>query len=255
MDIEYCAVCGKPKKHIVDVPGMEPHTVPCRCDCDASFEALKQEQRRVRDAIASRRQQQRKTFTGSMVGKQFYAQTFAAFEETQDNSTALMIGRRYVRNFNPESLQGLLITGGVGSGKTFLASCVGNALLEKGYSLHATTAPATLSRMNGWEERLQAMLDADLLLLDDLGAERQTDFTYERLFMIVDGRYRDGKPMIITSNVDIVEMTRSKDMNKRRIYDRVFERCLPLTIPGNHRLKYAQQNFETVKKWIKEEQK
>ena len=93
---------------------------------------------------------------------------------------------------------GLLLFGDVGTGKSFLAGCIANALLEQDVPVLMTNFPTILNRMTGLfgSDRADflANLNAyDLLILDDLGAERGTEYALEQVFAVIDARYRSRK--------------------------------------------------------------
>ena len=91
-----------------------------------------------------------------------------------------------------------------------------------------TNFPTILSRLAGTfgEERtafLDSLGDYDLLIIDDLGAERSTEYAMEQMFSIVDSRYRSGKPLIVTTNLKLDELKHPPDLAHARIYDRILE--------------------------------
>lgn len=65
----------------------------------------------------------------------------------------------------------------------------------------------------------------DLLIIDDLGVERSTDYVMEQMFFVIDSRYRSRRPMIITTNLKLSELKNPPDLAHARIYDRILERC------------------------------
>ena len=73
-------------------------------------------------------------------------------------------------------------------------------------------------------------------MLDDLGATALNDYTMDRLFEIVDARYRSGKPMIVTTNLNPDE-ARNMNLGMRRIFDRLIERCKSVVVDGESRRK------------------
>ena len=75
---------------------------------------------------------------------------------------------------------------------------------------------------------------ADLLVLDDLGSTALNDFTTDKLFEIVDERYRSGKPLIVTTNLNPDEAWKSS-IGMRRIFDRLRERCRHVVVDGESR--------------------
>ena len=89
-----------------------------------------------------------------------------------------------------------------------------------------TNFPTILSRLcrTFGEDRtafLDSLGDYDLLIIDDLGVERNTEYALEQMFSIVDSRYRSGKPLIVTTNLKLDEMKYPPDLAHARIYDRI----------------------------------
>lgn len=90
----------------------------------------------------------------------------------------------------------------------------------------------TLTGLMG-EERNEFVDDLSrypLLILDDLGMERNSEFALEQVFYVIDSRYRRGLPMIVTTNLTLDELKHPADLAHARIYDRVLERCVPVKI-------------------------
>ena len=63
----------------------------------------------------------------------------------------------------------------------------------------------------------------DLLIIDDLGVERSTEYAMEQMFFVIDSRYRSRRPMIITTNLKLSELKNPPDLAHARIYDRILE--------------------------------
>lgn len=76
------------------------------------------------------------------------------------------------------------------------------------------------------------MNQSKLLIIDDLGAERGTDYSLERVYDIIDSRYRSNKPIILTTNLTMEQMKNCEDIRYNRIYDRIFEMCYPVKVNG-----------------------
>ena len=79
---------------------------------------------------------------------------------------------------------------------------------------------------------LDSLRGCDLLILDDFGMERRTDYAQEQVFSIIDGRYLTQKPLIITTNLSLKEMKDPEDMAEMRIFDRILEVCVPVCFDG-----------------------
>jgi len=164
--------------------------------------------------------------------------------------------RRYVAHWKQMQEQnlGLLFWGKPGNGKTFAAGCIANALLEtEGMhipSVKMTTFGTILNQLPGMSPRdrewyLKDFLSCDLLILDDFGMERQTDYAREQVFNIIDGRYLTRKPLIVTTNLSLKELKNPRDMAEQRIFDRVLELCVPVCFDGESlRQEKANQNMQ-----------
>lgn len=160
----------------------------------------------------------------------------------------------YADNFaeNRKINLGLLLHGPVGTGKTFFAACIANHLLEQGYSVEMTSFTRIVNTIQGMYEGKQAYIDQlmrrDLLIIDDLGVERESEFMQEQVTAIVDARYKSKRPLIITTNIGLDEIKKPKNLAYRRIYDRLLEICHPVKVDGPSRRRaavrdhYAERN-------------
>ncbi len=131
-----------------------------------------------------------------------------------------------------------MFLGSTGTGKTFTACCIANALLEKDYSVRATTFGEIAAKLQGsWdkEEIYKELARYDLLALDDLGAERDTSYMDEIVFTVIDARSAAKKPMIITSNMDAAEFINGGEIAKNRVFSRLKEMCIPVTVSRRDR--------------------
>ena len=92
--------------------------------------------------------------------------------------------------------------------------------------------------------RLALTGDYDLLIIDDLGAERNTEYALEQMFSIIDSRYRCNKPLIVTTNLKLDELKHPPDLAHARIYDRILERCAPILFAGKN---FREDNAASTK--------
>ncbi len=163
----------------------------------------------------------------------------ATFDKDNGAVPQLAWARRYVEHW-PEMRReniGLLFWGPSGTGKTFAAACIANALVEREVGVRMITlgdALVQLFGMNG-EERvryLESLSSCGLLILDDFGVERRTPYAREQVYEIVNRRYLSGRPMVVTINLTLEEL-KNADRDDSRINDRVLERCVPVCFDGD----------------------
>lgn len=253
----YCGKCNTRKEDEVVLGVGKPIRVPVCCKCET-------ERQRKAEELEKKRKQMERIETlkkNSLMDKKFALCSFDTVTVNDDNRHQLKVCERYAEKFN-EMLtknQGLLLYGGVGTGKTHFACCIGNYLMEHMTTVFATSLVKILQRAKFFrdaddEERYFSRMNlADLLILDDLGAERSTDYALEIVYKVIDGRYRCGKPMIVTTNLTLSEMQDTADIRYKRIYDRIFETCYPLEIIGKSwRMREAASRFEDMKKLLEE---
>lgn len=163
-------------------------------------------------------------------------------EDDGETPEILRVCKGYVDRWE-EMLQnniGVLFYGSVGRGKSFYASCIVNALLEKNVPVVATSFPRLLNILQNTTDR-QQVIDKlkryKLLFIDDLGAERDSSYASEQVYNIVQSREICRLPLIVTTNLTQEEMKNPATMRQDQIYDRVLEMC-PLRIKmtgGNRR--------------------
>lgn len=173
------------------------------------------------------------------------ASALASYRFEADNGTVPQLeqAKRYVAHWEEMREQdlGLLFWGRPGNGKTFAAGCIANALLES-EDLHApsvrmTTFGTILNQLSGMtaqdkEWYLDGFRTCDLLILDDFGMERRTEYAQEQVFNIIDGRYVSRKPLIVTTNLSLNELKHPEGLVQQRIFDRVLEMCVPVCFDG-----------------------
>ena len=127
-------------------------------------------------------------------------------------------------------------------------------MLDKGISVLMTNFSRILNTLTGmYSDDRNKFIDSfnnyQLLIIDDLGIERNSEFALEQVFHVVDSRYRSKLPLIITTNLTLNEMKHAEDLAHARIYDRLLERCIPLKINNqNIRQLNAAANMQEVRK-------
>ena len=132
---------------------------------------------------------------------------------------------------------GMVFCGSVGNGKSFAAACIANELIDRGIPVLMTSFPRILNAGYEKNELVRQAQMFDLVVIDDLGAERQSEYALETVYYFLDERYKSGKPTIITTNLSKKDLENPQNMDYKRIYDRVLEMCLPMTFPSRDRRK------------------
>lgn len=232
----YCHKCHTRKQSKQHFLGRD-WSMPIMCECErAEFE--KQE------AIEERREFERKIdrnkracFPTSM----YEEWTFANDDGSNQRISSAM--QRYVANFSDfrDSGKGLLLYGAVGTGKTFYAAAIANALLAQGYKVLFTSLARLGNRIqstfNGKQDIIDSLCDYNLIILDDIKTERDTPTMNEHVYQVINTIYQSGIPMICTTNVSIEEIKNPGSKDQSRIYDRILERCHPVEVSGENRRK------------------
>jgi DNA replication protein DnaC len=240
----YCHKCETPKQCRVNVLGRERKPM-CLCKCEQE-KRDKEDQERKRQAFIERTKKLRKMgFPDEDLVKCNFA------NDDKGNGKASKVAYQYYTHFE-EMLKrgkGLLLFGNVGSGKTFLAASIANELIDKGYPCLVTNFARLTNTISGMYDGKQEYIDGlnkfDLLVIDDLAAERDTEYMNEIVQNIIDARYRSGKPLIITTNLTAKEIYNPTDIKKQRTYSRIAEMCVPLQVEGKDRRK--QKAIDDIK--------
>jgi DNA replication protein DnaC len=176
------------------------------------------------------------------------------------------LGIRYTDRFEDMKKNGigLLIHGEPGNGKTYLSCCIANRLIKKYIPTMCVSINGLLDRIketySKWgddagSDIIRRVNRADLLIIDDLGTEQQTDWSRSIIYDIIDSRYRSGLPMIITSNLKISKGDTKVlvDLYGKRLEDRILERCTPVeNRRPSIRAREAVRNTEILNSLLKD---
>ncbi len=228
----HCSVCHEPTQTRKECFGILK-TFRCVCSCE----------RKQREAMKAREEQEEIERKRMICFGGTNMESWCFENDDHSNPELSKIGRNYVKNFREflNEGKGLLLYGSVGTGKTYISACIANSLISNGYSALMTNFGRIVNQMQGTFSEKQNVLESlnrySLLVLDDLGAERSTEYMQEMVYNIIDWRYRSGKPMIVTTNLTGEQMKATENIQLQRIYDRIFERCLPIEVTGQSRRK------------------
>lgn len=230
-----CGNCHTQKECVLPRNDGTTRTVHCACECSVAQNAKEAEEKRKRDRMQYLDSMRRTGFPDAEMREW----TFAKSDHTDQRNEN--IARKYVANFDAMRKQGtgLLLCGQVGTGKSFLAAAIANELINQGTPCLMTNFSRIISRVSekfgGDQKYLDDLNRFDLLIIDDLGAERDSDFTWEKVMNVIDARYRAGLPIIITTNLGPKDFADRGDIRRQRVFSRLKEMCVCLEIKGEDR--------------------
>lgn len=258
-----CGVCGQRREMMKEfiVPtedGEELHIlkVPCSCRCSEERRAREEQEKQVKKDM----ERIKRLRSVSLMEARFDGAVFRAFEVTPYNERNLRLCKRYVERFDQmlANNQGLLFWGDVGTGKSFAAACIANELLSRKVPVLMTSFVKLTDLIQHGKVDESRVLDlmgnAKLVIFDELGAERDTGYAIERVYNVIDTRYRQRLPSIVTTNLSLEDMKEEKDIRYKRIFDRIFESCYPAQFTGpSWRRKAANRRFEDMRRMLEDE--
>ena len=231
--------------------------VPCKCEgmqhhlqkvADAEKQKREEQIREQRERELARRIEM--NIQNSGMPNRFKHRTFETFIRNSDNDKPFRIAKAYADKFEElktRSKNGLAFIGKVGTGKTHLAAAIANQILETGPTVICMTAIDMLSKIRATyktetgsdTEVIQQFKDADLLIIDDLGKEKSSEWSLQTIYAIVNSRYENEMPTIITTNYSMTELIErmtpagSDDtITAHATIDRLCETCFEVNLTG-----------------------
>ena len=257
-DCKACPKCGEPIEKLVYLQGFNRYIKgPVMCSCKrtqieakAIEEENKEKQIRLNQIIRN-----------SLMDEKFKQCKFETWDFTKGNKKMYDIGKKYAEKFAKMKSKsiGLLIYGEPGNGKTHTASCIANKLIDNMIPVICISINGLLDRIkqtfNNWgkegeETILRSLSNADLLIIDDLGTEQNTDWSQTKIYNILDSRYRNGLPLIVTTNFPLEEL---KEKYHQRTYDRLIEMCTPIKNDGKSiRVEKAKEKTKILSELLQE---
>ena len=243
----YCGKCHTAKQFRMAKPPFVGKLFPHACRCEQERREKEQAEEARRRHLAAVEDLKRRGFTDPEMRKWTFA---------NDNGKCpqMEYARFYVEHFEEmrEENIGYLLWGGVGTGKSFFSGCIANALMEKEIPVRMTNFALILNDLTGsFEGRndyISRLCSFPLLILDDFGMERGTEYALEQVYHVIDSRYRSGRPLIVTTNLALEDLRHPQDTAHARIYDRLLELCAPILFTGgSFRKETAQAKLERLK--------
>lgn len=251
----YCGKCRKPKeayfpKESAAWLGRDRH--PTECDCQRTERERREAAEKQRSHRETVERLKRQGFTDPAMQEW-------TFENDNGKCPQMEHARFYVENWEAmkELNAGYLLWGGVGTGKSYLAGCIANALMEQEVAVCMTNFALILNDLaasfEGRNEYISRLCRYPLLILDDFGMERDTAYGLEQVYSVIDSRYRSRRPLIVTTNLTLQQIQNPTDTAYARIYDRLLEMCAPVRFTGgNFRRETAQAKLERLKNLMNE---
>lgn len=230
----YCGKCHTPKQTRLNLMGQQK-VIGCLCRCATEArdrEEAVRKQREEADRIMRLR-------SSGISSQEFRTATFSLDDGQAPGPMKIL--QRYVENWEQAYRDnvGLLLWGGVGTGKSFGAACVANALIDQSIPVCMVNLSSVLNTLTNFQgnrnDYIQEIMQYPLLILDDFGMERRTEFALEQTFNLIDERYRSGKPLIVTTNLTLANLKAPSSLELARSYDRLLEMCVPVGFGDNGR--------------------
>ena len=230
-----CEYCGKPYKEFFVEYFNRISLIP-DCDCAVNMSKRARQKEKGKEIIDEIRDMK----VNSGIGKRYFKKTFSNYDRSI-NSKAVNECLTYCKNFlkNLKEGKGLFLTGTVGTGKTHLLAAIIDYIARiykrKINRVMYFTSTGLLNEIrnsynnNESEEFVHKVKNCSLLLIDDFGAEKTTDWVLETYFEIIDFRYANLKPTIIATNLTDKEI---KEKLSERIMSRIYECCKGIKLTG-----------------------
>ena len=248
----YCGKCHKPKEAYFPegktLFGRDRH--PSECGCQRAARKEREAAEKQRSHLETVERLKRQGFTDKTMQDWTFANDNGSCPQMK-NAAGYVARWEQIKDGN----YGLLLWGKVGTGKSYFAGCIANALMEQEVPVCMTNFATILNDLAasfaGRNEYISRLCSFPLLIIDDFGMERGTEYGLEQVYNVIDSRYRSRKPLIVTTNLTLEELQHPEDTAHARIYDRLLEMCSPLCFTGeNLRKAAAQGKMERLKRLL-----
>lgn len=247
----YCKVCGtRVDGELLDL-GFTKFIPRIKCECEIKRDKENEERERLMRISTLKRD----CFSSPIQHKYNFEKYL------NEKGQAYKVAYNYAKSFEQmkEDNVGLLFYGDVGSGKTYLACSIANELIER---KQVKVKIMNLSQVINQIQKSAFKLDSNeiisnlsnipLLILDDLGIERDTSYAREQVYNIINSRYLKGKPTIFTTNLSLeIIQNPNIDLEYQRIYSRILEMTIPVKVTGeDFRRKIQQEKLRKYKELL-----
>ena len=247
----YCKSCGnRVDGELVDL-GFTKFIPRIKCECEIKRDKENEERERLMKISSLKRD-----CFSSHIQHQYNFEKYL-----NEKGQAYKVAYNYAKSFEQmkEDNVGLLFYGDVGSGKTYLACSIANELIER---KQVKVKIMNLSQVINQIQKSAFKLDSNeiinklsnisLLILDDLGIERDTSYAREQVYNIINSRYLKGRPTIFTTNLSLeIIQNPNIDLEYQRIYSRILEMTIPVKVTGeDFRRKIQQEKLRKYKELL-----
>lgn len=246
--LRFCKKCGTARQ--VRLSEKYGGITDCKCKCQIEEHEKLENMRHAQEkslAVNSLR-------NSGIHNRSMHNWTFA--NDNGSSPKLINTAKRYVNGWEEMKSKniGLCFFGNVGTGKTYAAACIANALIDRGIKVIMTDFSRVINAMQSFDTRdknsyIDNICGCDLLILDDLGAERQSDYSLQICEQVIDGRDKSRKPLILTTNIPLETIKNPPDVKYARMYSRILKMIVPVQSAGTDK---RSRTHEENMKWAKE---
>ena len=241
--IIYCGKCNTPKQVYIE---QFKRAMPTSCEC------RKQELKKAEEMQEKIQKQRRiqELRDSSLLGKRYSDALFENTETSHSEDFKKIYDRcrRYCEIADDILVNGIgiYLFGTNGTGKSRLTACMGNELMNNGYTVLYTNFTEIAREMFKGDEFIRKLSKVEFLFVDDFGTEKvakgdEDMCLQEKVFEVINKRYIDNKPIIFTANYSLRELIEDRGMAKRSV-DRIMEMCEIMRLDGDSYRKTAMRN-------------
>lgn len=241
----YCGKCKEPKQCREMVFGeLTVLPIPCKCVKEAY---AKEEQRIYQMQLEAKVSGMRVTAFGA--NSKYITSRF----DTSDgsNESVMNAAKMYCEKFDEfkRDGKGLMLYGECGTGKSFIAACIANQLIDKGISVIFTTMSKIVNKLQSTFDKREiydVLREVPLLIIDDFRAERSTEFMNEVTFEVINGRAETRMPLIVTTNLTAEDIKGEHGISQERVISRLLGMCIPIEVKGSDkRREMVKQSYSS----------
>lgn len=188
--------------------------------------------------LSYRKRKAEQLLENSGIGERFLESNFENYER-KCMPAAFDVALQYAEKFDHNRGMGLIFTGNHGTGKTHLAAAIASHIIKNFYvtvnfvvftDILSDIRNAIATGSNEVASIENQMCSSSLLIIDDLGKEKQSQFTNELLYRVVNTRYKEMLPLIITTNYTMQELAKRLDY---AVFSRIVEMCRAVDMTGD----------------------